>query len=219
VVKELFFLFFLLSESLGADSLPPIIINQIKNSSAVLHAFYKGTLFKKNQHGATSIQFSFRIINSLGISEEKLVNKNNFLITSKRDIWRGMIYNSSEKNVFYPGEEVILFLKDGKQGFEILDQEMGKYKILSSNGEVFLKSFESAGNPKLEKINIDEFNELITKKYGKALFVVEKLSLKPKKSLKREVASKPFKKYHDDPFILILFFGILGAIGIKLGRT
>ncbi len=213
----------MLSDLFGANPIPPILDKQLKNSSAIIHAKYRGSSFKKMPDGTIAKQFSFNVIDGLGIEKENLIKKGNFLVTSKWRIWRGKTDDLADKFIFYPGEEVVLFLKEERRDYEILDQEFGKYKIISENGENFLSFDESLGNPKFDKIKVNDFNEFVSKKFGKPLLTdispIKVETEKPIVAPKRDISSIRNENYLEDPLILIVFLGILGAIGIKFGRS
>lgn len=223
MLKEIFLFFFLISDLFGANPIPPILETQLRNTSAIIHAKYRGSSFKKMPDGTIAKQFSFNVIDSLGIEEERLTKKENFLVTSRWRIWRGKTDDITDKFIFYPGEEVVLFLKKVNRDFEILDQEFGKYKIISENGENFLGFDESLGNPKFDKIKVDDFNKFVSKKFGKGILTdLNPMKLENEKPMtipKRDISSLRKENYLEDPLILIVFLGILGAIGIKFGRS
>ena len=83
-VKGNISLFFLISDLFGANPIPPILETQLRNTSAIIHAKYRGSSFKKMPDGTIAKQFSFNIINSVGIEKEKLTDKREvFLVTSR----------------------------------------------------------------------------------------------------------------------------------------
>ena len=104
-----------------------------------------------------------------------------------------------------------------------MDQEFGKYKIISENEENFLSFDKSLGNPKFDKIKVDDFNKFVAKKFGKAILTdispMKVETEKPMVTPKRDISSIRNENYLEDPLILIVFLGILGAIGIKFGRS
>ncbi len=204
---------------MGKDSIPPILENQLRKSKAVVHGIYKGSTIKKMNDGRMIIEYSFKILNSQGIS-----NTNDFHIISKKNFWKGKIYNSSDIKIFYPGEELVLVLEKGKEGFQIIDQEVGKYKILRERGGIFLSLEELNLDRRFEKIPVEDFNQLIINKFGKPLFsegsILESSNnLKEIKNPKRDISSLPSRYFPEEPIFLILSLGILGAVGIKLGRS
>lgn len=224
------FLIFLVDAAWAMKIGPIPIENQFRNASAVIHGVYKGSSYKKLPNDVIITQFTFKVLNSVGIDDVKIINKNHFPIYSKGGIWHGLVYNSVSRLNFKPGEKVILLLKEVMNGYEILNQGLGKYNIILDKGEMYLSSSEYPEHPKLGKIKVAEFNQLVKKKFGKILLIVEAGNIvannKPnivKKSLessKRKIASGTQIFYSDDSMLLIiLFMGILGAIGIKIGQS
>jgi hypothetical protein len=228
VGRTLLFILFIAKNSFGAKLNPLPIENQFRNTAAVIHARYKGSSYKKLPNEMVLTEFSFKILDSVGIEQVKIINKNHFLVFSPGGIWQGLVYNSRGRVTFQPGEEVVLLLKESGQGFELQNQGLSKYKKIIENGEIYLSSSEFPSHPKLGKIRIAEFNRLVKNKFGKELTVIleddsisnKTLIMKPKKLPERKITSLPNKEYAEDSMLLlVVMFGILGAIGIKMNRS
>ncbi len=221
-------IWFIAANSWGAKINPPSIESQLGNTSAIIHAFYKGSSYKKLPNDLVLTEFTFIILESVGIEEVRILNKNHFPVISRGGIWQDLVYNSEGKVTFQPGEEVVLLLKEGAQGFELQNQGLSKYKKIIENGEIYLSSSELPDDPKLGKIQIAEFNRLVKKKFGKELKVIfeedlisKKMRiLKSKKFPERKIASLPITEHAEDSMLLlVVIFGVLGALGIKMNRS
>jgi len=228
VGRTLLLILFIAKNSWGAKLNPLPIENQFRNTSAVIHALYKGSSYKKLNNDLVLTEFNFKILDSVGIEQFKMLNKNHFPVVSPGGVWQGLVYNSLGKVNFQPGEEVVLLLKEGGQGYELQNQGLSKYKKVLENGAIFLFSAEFPEHPKLGKIKIAEFNRLVKKKFGKELTVILErdnvsnisIELKSKKIPERKIASFSIIEYKEDSMLLlVVIFGILGAIGIKINRS
>lgn len=227
--KALFlFLWFVATNSWGAKINPSSIESQLGNASAVIHAFYKGRSYKKLPNDLVLTEFTFIILESVGIEEVRILNKNHFPVVSRGGIWQDLVYNSGGKVSFQPGEEVVLLLKEGVQGYELQNQGLSKYKKIIENGEIYLSSSELPDDPKLGKIQIAVFNRLLKLKFGKELKVIfekdlvskKMRMLKTKKFPERKIASLPITEHSEDSMLLlVVIFGLLGAFGIKMNRS
>lgn len=226
--KTLLLILFIAKNSWGAKLNPLPIENQFRNTSAVIHALYKGSSYKKLNNDLVLTEFTFKILDSVGIEQFKMLNKNHFPVVSPGGVWNGLVYNSLGKVNFQPGEEVVLLLKEGGQGYELQNQGLSKYKKVLENGEIYLSSSEFPDHPKLGKIRITEFNRLVKNKFGKELTVIleddyvsdGEFVMKPKKLPERKITSLSNTEYTEDSMLLlVVMFGILGAIGIKMNQS
>ncbi len=171
MLAKIFFLFFttlfFTSLSVATTFLPIPIDGQLKDSSAVVHAVYKGKSFRKLHTGEIVTEASLRIIKSAGIIDKAVGSDGQFSVIYPGGQWEDIVYHVDGSPRFKSNEEVVLLLNNSASGFWISNLSLGKYLVSEDDqGRKVLISPVFPEHPKLGSIPYDYFNKLVFKKFG-----------------------------------------------------
>lgn len=166
-ILNLFIFLSLFGVSAFATTFIPLPLDrQLKSSSGVIHAIYQGSSFKKISSGEVVTSASFKILQSSGIKNNEIVNRNDFKVIYPGGNWQGLVYKVPGAPSFFEGEEVVLILHKGSRGYTINNLKMGKYEIFEEDGQRYLSSSAFKSHPKLGKISFREFESKLMYTFG-----------------------------------------------------
>lgn len=142
---------------------------QLTESQAVIKGEYQGATYKKAAGGEIVTVASFKILESMGLKDNEVLNRSDFKIIFPGGKWNNMIYTIDGAPRFTQGEQSVLLLNKSKYGFVLNGLSLGKYDIVKKDGVVGLASAIFPNHPKLGFIELNTFNQGLTARYGKKL--------------------------------------------------
>ena len=164
---KLLILGFLTISYLQATTFVPLPLDrQLKTSYGAIHAIYQGSSYKKLSSGDVVTSASFKILETAGIKNHEIINKNDFKVLYPGGKWQGLVYRVPGAPTFKEGEEVVLLLNKGSRGFMINNLKMGKYEVFEEDGKRFLGSSAFRSHPKLGKISFYHFERKLLSVFG-----------------------------------------------------
>lgn len=230
-MRNLLFLIFLSILSSGATGtiyIPTPMEDQLKDSYGVVRGTYQGSVFKKDRRGEVITEVSISLKETSGLKPGDVINKNNFKITFPGGVWQGVEhrYNGSPK--FSKGEEVVLLINKGDNGFHLLNFGLGKYSLKREAGSLYLESQIFPLNSKISGIEYEKFRKMVEGNFGSPLkkFGGEKFVYIPNENLKKSISGRApasLKEESQEPvknstamFWLMLVLSVLGTTSYKV---
>ncbi|OUR93077.1 hypothetical protein A9Q84_21475 [Halobacteriovorax marinus] len=239
MIKFLAFLFIISIHSIvsAATFIPLSLDKQLEDASGVLKGKFVGLSYRKMGENKIITEATFQIIESSGIKQRDIINKNNFKVIYPGGKWQNLDYRVSGTPTFKPNEVTLLVVKKSPIGFIVKGLAMGKYLIQESREETFYKSSVFPNHPALGKISIKQFNDSLVRSFGSPLVKVktDKFVYVPNKDNRvvsgrapasirnnRTIASETLddneEKSSSSTFWLVILFAALGgysALSIK----
>lgn len=236
MIKFFVFTFLLTIHSMvvcGATFIPLSLDKQLEDASGVLKGKFVGLSYRKLGENKIITEATFQIIESSGIKQKDIINKNNFKVIYPGGKWQNLDYRVSGAPSFKLNEETILVVKKSPLGFVVKGLSMGKYLIEKNREEVYLKSSVFPDHPVLGKISLKDFNESLVRSFGSPLvgvktdkFVYVPTKVKKKSSGRspasvgnnRHIASEVMDSNEDksskSTFWLVILFAVLGGYSV-----
>jgi len=221
----------------AATFIPLSLDKQLEDASGVLKGKFVGLSYRKMGENKIITEATFQIIESSGIKQRDIINKNNFKVIYPGGKWQNLDYRVSGAPSFKLNEEAILVVKKSSLGFVVKGLSMGKYLIKKNRDETYFKSSVFPDHAVLGKISIKDFNDSLVRTFGSPLEKVktDKFVYIPKKIEKKSSSRSPAsasspryiasetldsneEKSSTSTFWLVILFAILGgysALSIK----
>lgn len=223
---------------LSTTFIPLSLDKQMENASGVLKAEFIGLEYKKVSNDRIITEATFKMIESVGIKQSEIINKNNFKVIYPGGKWQNLDYRVSGAPTFSPGEETMLILKKTSLGHAVKGLGMGKYEIETGEKGTFYKSSVFPDHSHLGKISSKKFEEAIYNRFGSAMekvksdkFVSRPIQIKAidnefpgrsPASTDRSIASTPLDNSEEstgsNPFWIVVLFSFLGAMSVYTVR-
>ncbi len=227
-MKRIFLLFmFTIVMPLAATTYLPIDIEQqLKESSGVVHAKHLAKDYKKDSKGNVVTEYSFQVIKSAGIRSSEILNKNDFSIIVPGGKWQDIVYHVHGAPSFSIGEEVVLLVKRGGDGFRLTNLALGKYNIIRDLGGTYISSSVFPAHKKLSRIELAQFNQMVYENSGERFeevyrdtYVYKPGEVNQKRS-PASISEQEDNKSENDfsVFWLILCLSILGVYSMVIFR-
>ncbi len=230
-LPKLYFLLLLAftSETFSTVYIPTPLEDQIKESYGVVRGIYQSKVYKKNSQGEVITEISIALDKSSGLKPGDIINKNNFKVTIPGGVWQGIVHKYSGGPEFSVGEDVVLLINRGNNGFHLLNFGLGKYTIKKELGVSYLNSAIFPTNSQISGIKYQDFQVMVENKFGEPLseFKGEKFVYNSKKlnSTNRGKGSRapasieeqgPEKESSTAMFWLMIVLSVLGTSSYKL---
>lgn len=214
----------------AAIYIPTPLEDQVKDSYGVIRGTYSGKVFKKNSKGEVITEISIVLNETSGLKPGDIINKNNFKVTFPGGNWQGIVHQVSGSPNFKQGEDVVLLLVKGNNGFHLLNFGLGKYTIEREAGAQFVISDIFPNNTKISGLRYENFQKIIENKFGYPMteFKGEKFVYKPKREeeIKSGRSSRapasigasraPAEESSTAMFWLMIILSVLGTSSYKI---
>lgn len=174
----------------AATYIPTPLEDQIKESYGVVKGTYQSKVYKKNRNGDVITEVSIALDEASGLKPGDVINKKNFKITYPGGVWQGIVHKYTGSPEFKMGEEIVLLIHRGDNGFHLLNFGLGKYSLTKEDGAVYLNSSVFPKNPKISGVSYKKFQTMVESKFGQPLtkFKGEKFVYKPTESKKNKLS-------------------------------
>jgi hypothetical protein len=220
MIKFLLATFFTLSVS---AKLFPIPFNkQLNEADGIIYGEFLGQNYKKMHNGKVVTEASFRLVQSVGLDNRYLVNKNLFRIYFDGGIWQGLGHQNANAPVFKLEKEYVILLKKTEFGFKPLMDKLGSYKVIRDRDVFGIRSMAFPKHPKIGFLPYKTFDLWVKTVYGSYMSDsrANKFVYIPSKKVDRAPASlsedKPVsKKSKINIFWVAIAFGVLGALRMR----
>ena len=226
------------TSALATTFIPISLDKQMENASGVLKAKFAGIEYRKVSENEIYTEATFKIIESVGIKQSEIVNKNNFKVIYPGGKWQNLDFRVAGSPQFNKNEESVLILKKTSLGYTVKGLGMGKYDIHKNNENTFYSSSVFPGHASLGEISKKKFNEALIKRFGSVLKKVrsDKFVNIPSKtdrevnassgrfpaSITREPSSTALDNHDDNqsanPVWIVVIFALLGAMSVYTVR-
>jgi len=209
--------------------IPTPLEDQIKESYGVIRGKYQSKVYKKNSRGEVITEISIALDKSSGLKPGDIINKNNFKVTIPGGVWQGIVHKYSGSPEFSIGEDVVLLINKGSNGFHLLNFGLGKYTISKEAGTSYLNSAIFPKNSQISGIKYQDFQSMVEERFGEPLsdFRGEKFVYNSKKLDKTNSAKgsrapasidqqRPENESSTAMFWLMIVLSVLGTSSYKL---
>ncbi|PIP90915.1 MAG: hypothetical protein COV38_13705 [Bdellovibrionales bacterium CG11_big_fil_rev_8_21_14_0_20_38_13] len=217
------------SSSLFATTFIPLPVeDQIDATDSVVWATNEGKAYKKLPSGEVVTEYSFKLLQSSGLAEHKIVSPNSFKILAPGGLWQGRFYQVHGVAEFKKGESALLFLKQTPHGWFVNNLSMGKYNIIEDTEGTWFKNTVFPDHPKLGLISLKQMNQMLEHKFDTPLVGIDIDKYVHKTINNQHIDSKNSNSYARKPasieealepsesgygiMWMMFFFGILGFI-------
>ena len=195
----------------------------------VIRGTFQGKVYKKNNRDQVITEVSIAVNESAGLKPGDIINKNNFKVTFPGGVWQGIRHQFSGAPKFKPGEDVVLLIVKGDNGFHLHNLALGKYSIEREAGVEFVISDIFPENTKISGIRYQNFQKIVERKLGIPLskFRGEKFVYKPalESKMKKSRGSRAPASIEEEKgpteasttmFWLMIILSVLGTSSYKL---
>ena len=212
---------------LATTFIPLPVEDQIDATDSVVWATNESKAYKKLPSGEVVTEYSFKLLQTSGLSEHKIVSPNSFKILAPGGLWLGRYYQVHGVAEFKKGESALLFLKQTPHGWFVNNLSMGKYKIIEDTEGTWFKNTVFPDHPKLGLISLKQMNQMLEHKFDTPLVGIDidkyvhktmdsqhaesKNSSSSRKPASIEEALEPSESGYGIMWMMF-FFGILGFI-------
>lgn len=174
--------------------IPTPLEDQVKESYGIVRGNYQGQVYKKNSKGDVITEISISLKETSGLKPGDIINKNNFKVAFPGGVWQGIRHKYSGSPKFVEGEDVVLLIFKGSNGFHLLNFGLGKYSVQREAGTYFLNSEIFPNNRKISGISLSKFQMMVENRFGAPLseFKGEKFVYTPVKAKSRN-SKKSFR--------------------------
>ncbi|WP_417337161.1 hypothetical protein [Halobacteriovorax marinus] len=236
MIQKISILFLFLNVSVFSTTFIPLSLDkQLEDANGVLRAKFSSLEYKKVSNDRIITEATFKIVESIGIKQSEIINKNNFKVIYPGGKWQDLDYRVSGAPSFKPNEEALLILKKTSMGYAVKGLGMGKYKIIETEDGEFYQSSVFPKHPSLGRITEDDFDSALIRKFGADLqkvksdkFVnipVQKEVVEKNKSgrfpasvergpAQVELDSTKEASQSSNPIWIVVLFSLLGAISV-----
>ncbi len=222
--KLLLITFFSLAVS--ASKLFPVPFNkQLNEADGVIYGEFLGQSYKKMHTGKIVTEASFRLIQSVGVGNRYLVNKNLFRVYFDGGIWQGLHHVNDTAPKFKNSVEYVILLKRDEFGFRPQMDKLGTYEVIRNKDVFGIKSLAFPTHPKIGFIPYRTFDLWVKTVYGsymdetrenKFVYREHKKADRAPASISKE--TKVTKKPSISIFWVAMIFGLLGALRMRKYR-
>ncbi|WP_372654804.1 hypothetical protein [Halobacteriovorax sp.] len=219
---------------LSATFIPLSLEKQMENADGVLRGKFKGVEYRKISDNKIITEATFSIVESVGVKQSEIINKNNFKVIYPGGKWQNLDYRVSGTPSFKDDEEAILILKKTSLGYTVKGLGMGKYEVVKNEDNEFYKSSVFPNHVSLGEISKNSFETVILNEFGTDMksvksdkFVnvpvryIEKKSSTSGRfpaSVGRSPGSENLDQSEEDnsgnPIWIAIIFGLLGAASV-----
>lgn len=169
IYSALVFFFFGIDVIHATTFIPVSVVNQLKESQAVVHGTYKGQVYKKTEdEGVITVSY-FSVIQMAGIKHNEMINRNELAVTYPGGVWQHLIYSVHGAPKFKEGDEVVLLLNKSGQGLRLHNLSLGKYNVVSKEGVSKIVSSVFPGHPLYGEMTMDKFDNLVFQEIGERM--------------------------------------------------
>ncbi len=153
--------------------IPLPVEDQIDATDSVVWATNVDKAYKKLPSGDVVTEYSFKLLQTSGLSEHKVVSPNSFKILAQGGLWQGRYYQVHGVAEFKKGESALLFLKQTPHGWFVNNLSMGKYSIIEDSEGIWFKNTVFPEHPRLGLISLKQMNSMLERKFETALVDIE----------------------------------------------
>jgi len=211
--------------SVSAKLFPVPFSKQLKEADGIIYGEFLGESYKKLPDDKIVTEASFRLIQSVGLNNRYLVNKNLFRVQYDGGVWQGLRHRNPNAPKFNLDVKYVILLKKGKYAFSPLMDKLGTYEVMKDREVLGIKSLAFPRHPQIGFIPYKTFDLWVKTVYGtymsqdrenKFVFVP---SVKQDRKPAALEEKKPMKKKTSiGIFWFAILFGVLGALKLRRKR-
>lgn len=216
----------LLFSQLATSTIKVPLSRQVNEGHGVVWGVVQGVTSTRLPDGEVYREVSLALKKMVGLSQSKLLNKNNFILMVPGGFWQGIEYKVPDSPSFQVGEEVLIVLEKFRGGHRPYGLANGKFLVEKDReGVTYLTNRFLLGE---KRILLKKLFSLLDSKYtlgfdgpstDKYVYRGEQLSSKGRMPAQAEGTESPEEASSKTNTIwLALIFGLLGAISMHKSR-